>query len=197
MLWQRAEELSEERNRLSDESAYLYTDLEEKRRARSHADEESMKKEKRYWELGERMREIEAEEAEIQNLLEKISENVVTENDLERIRMLTTLRRKKASPTKSEGKKKKETKITQSKSSQTEEFNALEDIFGNSGSVNDPNRLTTGRHAKRVKGNISVTDAEGEFFHRTADTHGGKVDYGKKKEKDTYVSRSGKRIRKR
>lgn len=45
-----------------------------------------------------------------------------------------------------------------------------------------PNHLTTGRHARKVQ-NPDPFDPAGDFFYRTADTHGGKVGHGKQRYK--------------
>lgn len=58
----------------------------------------------------------------------------------------------------------------------------------------DSYRFTTGRHQKRIHGNIDPFSATGEFFYRTTDTHGGKVSSGKRA--GLYVTANGKRIRK-
>ena len=54
-------------------------------------------------------------------------------------------------------------------------------------------RLTTGRHATHISGNIDSANAAEEFYHKTTDTHGGKVGYGKRQRKDA----GGRTIRKR
>ena len=59
----------------------------------------------------------------------------------------------------------------------------------------NPTKLTTGRSQTRVTGNIDSFVAEGEFFYRTADTHGGKVQNGKRR--NYYTTTGGKRVRKR
>jgi hypothetical protein len=108
--------------------------------------------------------------------------------------------------------KTKETRIKKNKARRLEQLKAIREGnielsfdssgFGYSyaprrsgGSYLEPNRLTTGRRATGVKNAGSSLDAEGEFFYRTADTHGGKVGYGKNGV--SYVSSSGKRIRKK
>ena len=64
----------------------------------------------------------------------------------------------------------------------------------------DPTRITTGRHLKRLgpsqlQGIESTKDAAERFYRYTADTHGGKVRHGKKH--GSYLTRGGKRIRKK
>ncbi|MEK7520246.1 MAG: hypothetical protein AAB581_03345 [Patescibacteria group bacterium] len=51
--------------------------------------------------------------------------------------------------------------------------------------------LTTGRHASHIK-NVDTSSAEGEFYFHSADTHGGKVGYGKRPRKDA----GGRTVRK-
>jgi hypothetical protein len=63
----------------------------------------------------------------------------------------------------------------------------------------DPTRITTGRHLRKLgssqlQGLESWKEAEELFYYLTADTHGGKVPHGKRG--GSYVSKSGKRIRK-
>jgi|GEM_PF-3152644 len=58
----------------------------------------------------------------------------------------------------------------------------------------DPYRFSTGKHQKRVGGNMDLGGATVAFFDSTVDTHGGKVSYGKRG--NFYKSKSGKRIRK-
>ena len=50
------------------------------------------------------------------------------------------------------------------------------------GVMKNPTHITTGRHQRTVK-NPDPMDPQGDFFYRTADTHGGKVGHGKKRYK--------------
>jgi hypothetical protein len=63
----------------------------------------------------------------------------------------------------------------------------------------DPTRITTGRHLKRLGPKqlegTTIEEVPAKFFHETADTHGGKVKHGKKP--GSYVTRGGRRIRKK
>jgi hypothetical protein len=64
------------------------------------------------------------------------------------------------------------------------------------GDVTSDARLTTGRHAKRIKNLASGTSADEAavaFFEATKDTHGGKI---KIKKKNSFVGKGGRRIRK-
>lgn len=70
-------------------------------------------------------------------------------------------------------------------------------LGGEGGSLNQFGRhLTTGRHATGIKGRFDPFFAEGEFFHATADTHGGKVRGGSRQPKGAYINNRGKTIRK-
>lgn len=58
--------------------------------------------------------------------------------------------------------------------------------------------MSTGRRAKRIKGNFSSFEAASEFFTATVDTHGGKSRRGAKYLDGTaYLTKGGKAIRKR
>jgi len=58
--------------------------------------------------------------------------------------------------------------------------------------------MSTGRRAKRLKGNFSSLEAASAFFAATVDTHGGKSRRGAKyQEGAAYLTKSGKAIRKR
>jgi hypothetical protein len=59
----------------------------------------------------------------------------------------------------------------------------------------DSYRFTTGRHQKKVHGDLDVYSAADDFFYRSTDTHGGKVDHGKGR-RDSYYTSGGKRVRK-
>ena len=56
--------------------------------------------------------------------------------------------------------------------------------------------LTTGRNRKALRGQHHPIDAPEEFFHQTADSHGGKVRGGSRTKGPSYVGKGGKRIRK-
>jgi hypothetical protein len=60
----------------------------------------------------------------------------------------------------------------------------------------DPRVVASGRNRRRLSTPTTASDAEEAFFHVTADTHGGKT---RKRGKDgkQFVSKGGKRIRKR
>lgn len=59
--------------------------------------------------------------------------------------------------------------------------------------------VTTGRHRKRLNETLDPSSAADEFYWATADTHGGKVEYGKTRHAGSsyYTTVGGRKIRKR
>lgn len=189
LLWQEAAEVSDIRRGLEARHQELYERIQvaQKRGVNLHEDELLRKEEQEYWRIQEKLGDLKKQEAFIQELLEKLASGSIDVKELQRFLI-------KPEENKEELSKKKRRILEEKKRLGIDPREILYDMYGEFGS--EKMHLTTGRHLKRVKlGNAFLEDAAGEFFYRTTDTHGGKVNYGKRG--PTYVSPSGKRIRKK
>lgn len=190
-LWDEAEHLEETRNALLERQKLLYGKLNDSANPIKDFDLRR-KMEDEYWNISKSLEAVAQKENQIQSLLEQLNKGNIEESKL-----------KGLFPYEDQTEK---DRITKNKAHRLEQLRAIREgntgDFGyddvprrSGGSYLEPNRLTTGRHATGVKNVGSSLDAEGEFFYRTADTHGGKVDYGKNGV--SYVSSSGRRVRKK
>lgn len=196
LLWEEAAHLSATKEALQNRQQEIFRLLNQTNSIKDV--QERRKLEDEYWGIPDSLQAVQDKESEIQNSLLRITEGSISESELNSF----------FPP------EKEEVKLSKRKARMLEELQAIKKgasgiIFNNSGfgytlgywesagSFAEPNRLTTGRHAKRLKGSFSTDSAAGEFFDRTADTHGGKVNYGKESRGQYYTSSSGRRIRKR
>lgn len=176
-LWEEANKLSESRRQIEEKINILYEQINKNNPA-----DDLLALETDYWQAKNVLEKLEREENKIQDYLEKLADNSINENDLTFLKSLNKTDEKKLS--------KKKQKILEERQKFGEIINdphALKEFS------NEKMRITTGRRAKSIK-NVDTGSAEREFIYRTADTHGGK---GAIKKGDTYISESGKRIRKK
>ncbi len=143
-----------------------------------------------YWRVTDKVQSLEEKIKEITDTLDKFETGDANENDLKAL-----LPQEEIEPEKISKRKQaiaREEERLQRLGIDLREI-AFERHIANFGA--DGYRFTTGKHQKRVSGNMDTYSAEGVFYNRTIDTHGGKADYGKRG--NFYTSSSGKRIRKK
>lgn len=200
-LWEKAEELSELRVRLQKEPDDLYTQVQNKdvNAIGLHAEELLRALQAKYFETLEEIDEVKAEENELQSALEAVDAGKIDE------KFLIDLVGKEEGP-KLSRRKKRIFEERQRSGVDPRSGDLVKDPYGLAIDTYivkqqgvGSNKLTTGRHAKGISGNLGSgswdsKEIERKFFESTQDTHGGKVKYGK--DGKSYVSNSGKRIRK-
>src|SRR3989344_2846100 len=193
-LWDVATELSTMRSAIEEHTAELYTEIEAmKVKANLHTQEVLRGKESEYWRIMGKIQTINEQEQQVQKALLDLEEGVATKTGIER------LLPKKEVEGADKISRRKEHIYEEKMRLGMDPSEILYDIYGLYGSnrltERETTHLTTGRHLKGVKGNLSSYDAAQAFYYYTADTHGGKVGYGKKG--DSYVTKGGNKIRKR
>jgi hypothetical protein len=192
LLWDKASDLDSLKKGLQQRLAELDAEFTEKptHSLNLHQRELRAAQENEYWRLKEKIDEISAEENRVQKVLEDIGNDRNVD-----LKELNTLIKQPTREDQTKLSKRKQRILEEKQRSGIDPREINYFIWREFGS--DAMALTTGRHAKGVKnlGNVSPDQASNEFFYRTADTHGGKVDHGKKG--NMYVTKSGKRIRKR
>ncbi len=187
LIWVKAEELGD----LEKEIQAHLESLEEKISARPfrslnlHKREERAEDEKVYWQLQAELRKLQEDENRLQQYLEDLERGVV---DDELIKGFLSQVRESQDETRISKRKKRI--LEERERSGVDPRNVDSEL----GLGANPSSLSTGRHLKRVKTG-GHDDPVGAFYYYTTDTHGGKVGHGK--DGRTYVSKSGKRIRKR
>lgn len=187
LIWKKAEEL----DALKKEIQAHIAELEAKMNSRDFRDlnlaeqEERGNDEQLYWQLQAELKSLEADENRLQRYLEDLDNGVVDE---ELFRAFLDQVQESQDATRLSGRKKH---ILEEKERLGEDPRNIDAEIGFGAS---PHSLTTGRGLKRVKTG-GQDDPVSAFYYYTADTHGGKVDHGKGG--DAYISKSGRRIRKR
>ena len=187
-LWKKAESLQQARTDLEKKINILETEIANMRSRRLNLHEQDIlgKKEDEYQILIPQLNQKKQEEEEIQKKLVDLEYGIMSAEIKNEIIHAV------------EGDEivsKRRQKIEEEQSRIQKELNITDERYaaqiarkgGRQGT-----HLTTGRHATDIKGNIDSANAAEEFHHRTADTHGGKVSYGKRPKK----SASGRTIRK-
>jgi len=187
-LWKKAESLQQARTDLEKKINILETEIANMRSRRLNLHEQDIlgKKEDEYQILIPQLNQKKQEEEEIQKKLVDLEYGIMSAEIKNEIIHAV------------EGDEivsKRRQKIEEEQSRIQKELNITDERYaaqiarkgGRQGT-----HLTTGRHATDIKGNIDSASAAEEFYHRTADTHGGKVSYGKRSKKST----SGRTIRK-
>lgn len=188
LLWQRAEELSELRTQLKEHQQDVYHQTSEmkSRSLNLHEHDVLNEKEAEFWRIERKLQEIVKFEDQVQQALQQLEEGTINEFTLKSITPLI--------PKKTEQISKRKARILEEQQRiGLDPREIAYDMYAEFG-YQPTTHLTTGRHQKHVKGNLNSLTAKEEFFHRTADTHGGKVNYGKKN--GYFTNASGKRIRK-
>lgn len=189
-LWQRAEEFSVIRRALQQELEKLDKLFIERPLSSLNLYEKEKRghEEKRYWEIKAEIEKIIAEENKLEDVILRLTANSITENEI--THMLPEQNEEQRALS-----KRKKRILEEKQRLGIDPRGVMNEMYGEFGS--EKMHLTTGRHVHAVKnlGSVDPLFAAAEFYYRTTDSHGGKVDYGKKS--DSYVSPSGKRIRKK
>ena len=189
LLWQRAEELSALRTQMKEcqQDVYQQTSEMKSRLLNLHEHDVLNEKEAEFWRIEKKLQEIATLEDQVQQALQSLEEGTIGESALQSIAPHL--------PKETEQLSKRKARILEEQQRLgLDPREVAYDMYAEFG-YQPTTHLTTGRHQKRIKGNLNSLTAGDEFFHQTADTHGGKVSYGKK---STYFTNaSGKRIRKR
>ena len=190
LLWQRAQEFSIIRQALQqglDELDKLFSErpLDS---LNLHEQEVRRGEEKKYWETKEKIDEIKSEEDKLEEVLINLSSGDINEEEIKSLIPHQDEEERQLS-------KRKKKILEEKQRLGIDPRSIMSEMYGEFGP--EKMHLTTGRHAGEVKnlGNIDPLTAATEFYYRTTDTHGGKVGYGK--HSGSYVSPSGKRVRKR
>lgn len=199
-LWEYADAISEERVRLEQQRDNLYSEVQQLRtNPNLHEQELIIQKEKLYWEIIAALEALEQKEDTLQNHILSVEEG---NYDIEEIKSFLPKEEKQDTPKISRRKQKileerereRELLLSQMEP-EIAEFYRHFNLRPVSHDEHNPNRLTTGRRATKIKGNFDTLDAEGMFYEKTIDTHGGKV--RKRKGSNSFVGKGGKRIRKK
>lgn len=185
-LYELAERLDGQLSSLREESDQLFGECElARQRKLPWADPSEM--EKRYWRIQEGIHNLEAREEEILSAIEEVEAG----HDIDVLAVAPELEPLFNQPPKAT-----------SKTEEGEERVMWYDLYPidpwASQHVQHRNgRFSrTGRRQTHVTGSFSPGEAEFAFTLATQDTHGGKVRGGSKAGKGTYVTRSGKTVRK-
>ena len=193
-LWKRAEDVRAERIALIDKRDMVYGEITEMRAKHLNLHEKDLltAKESEYWGLTAAIEQTMVAEDTIENALLRLDGDDISEEELLRILPQESGDSTKISKRKQRILEEEERLASVVKSDLFDGMGIpIQSAFGS-----ERTRLTTGRHQKSITGSLDPLSAEGEFFYRTADTHGGKVSHGKKG-RTFYRSASGKRIRKK
>ncbi|MEK7579085.1 MAG: hypothetical protein AAB460_00945 [Patescibacteria group bacterium] len=193
MLWQRADELSAERDALSKKSDELFQICGRVRKGELKG-ADLVKLEGRYWEIQRRLEAITAEEAEIVLDLEMISRGVIPEKFAESAQSALSKRRQAIAS--EEARMLPREDEDQFWEAYVPGYQGKRPKSARHQAASNGRFLTTGRHATHVTGQLLPEIAPDAFFEATADTHGGKVRGGSKPVNGTYISKGGKAIRK-
>lgn len=187
LLWEKTELIHESKQELKRESIAVFEEIRKMNSGNLnlHQMTELKKKEDRYWQIEKEIKMLEEEEIRIEGLLDDLQSGNIDESKIkELIKGLDTENKEHIS--------KRKQRILEERARLGEDIIDIDYGPGGRPQVAHP---TTGRNLKSVKMNMDSFSAAGEFFYRTADTHGGKVDAGK--DGNQYASKSGKMIRKK
>ena len=196
-LWEKAEELFNVRSALRNELIELYSKMGKKDvpGIGLHAQDLLIKMHAKSKEIEEEIEEIRKFEDEIQAALEQLNDGKVD------VPALIKLIGKEDGPKISKRKQRilEERKLLGINPSSLDPL-GLEDFSPIQYHGPGAYKLTTGYHAKRIRGAIKSEsgdhkDIARQFYEATRDTHGGKAKFGKSGY--MYVSKTGKKIRKR
>jgi len=189
LLWERASELSAERTQLLTSSIAIYDKVQVMRSRSLKLNEQIVleQMELEYWDILDQINQVGENESEVENLLLRLGEGKVGEKEIQDL-FPDEFSQKKVS----KRKQRIQEEIRRLGYDPRDRFSSP---LGN-GFTSDPHRVTTGRGAKCIKGNLDPLTAVDEFMYRTADTHGGKVRRRKKSGK-FYTTKGGRHIRKK
>jgi hypothetical protein len=191
-LWQQAEQVSIEMSGLEDKAADLYGQISILEKGNLHEREQLLPpKDAEYWKTQKRLEELKQRENNIQMALEQVSAGTMTADKMSELLVGDSGTQALENSVLS---KKKRALLEEKKkllADGIDEYLApLESGVGT--------HLSTGRHAKKVTVGNNTMDPAGDFFNKTADTHGGKVAYGKGKSNiNAFTTAKGTKIRKK
>lgn len=189
-LWARAEEFSTVRQALEAKAKELEEIFEHEpiESLNLHETQVRAEEEREYWETKSEINKIKEEENKLEQALVDLGAGVA---NIEEIKYLIPVQDEEENKLS----KRKRAILEEKKRLGIDPRQIMSEMYGEFGT--EKMRLTTGRHVKTVKnlGTVDPLFAASEFYYRTTDSHGGKVDYGKRSA--SYVSKSGKRIRKK
>ena len=188
LLWQRAEEVSGLKTQLKERRDSVYREIDEMKSSSLNLHEREIldQKEAEYWRIGGKLEEIETLENQIEEQLQQLQAGTAAESTLQSLKPSTQKETEQLS-------KRKARILEEKQRLNMGQGEIAYDMYKEFGP--QTTHLTTGRHQTHFKGNMGAADAESNFFYHSADTHGGKVDHGKKS--NYFTNASGKRIRKR
>jgi hypothetical protein len=191
-LWQQAEQVSTEITGLEEKAADLYGQISILEKGNLHEREQLLPpKDAEYWKAQKRLDELKQRENNIQLALEQVSAGTMTADKMSE---LLTEDSSTQALENSELSKKKRALLEEKKKLLAEGIDDYLAPLGNGVGTH----LSTGRHAKRVTVGNNTMDPAGDFFAKTADTHGGKVAYGKGKSNiNAFTTAKGTKIRKK
>lgn len=202
-LWTKAEELSGQKIQLQIEIEKLYQKIQsgDLGGIGLYAQELKVKKEKEYGLLEEELAELKERENEVQKALEAVDRGEIDEAKLTEIvgqegqQKISKRKQKILEERQRSGIDPRDGSVVALEGTGLGVGDYIVKNYGP-----DSRRITTGHHAKGIKGVIKsergdYKDVEGQFYKATQDTHGGKAKYGKTGE--SYTSKSGKHVRKR
>lgn len=190
VIWAKADELSEERTRLSANTEKLFEEVKVLREKRGHPDD-IREKQAAYWVAMKEIEAIKEVEEELQEILVQLENGVIDEASLKDLLPDISGESGKLS------KRKQRIQEERARMEEAGEKFVMElPSFGLKSRGPQTRHLTTGRRATGIKGNFDSLSAEGIFNDKAADTHGGKTrEFGKKA--GHYMGKSGRKIRKR
>ncbi|MBS3903454.1 MAG: hypothetical protein KGZ30_03740 [Anaplasmataceae bacterium] len=204
-LWLTVEKISAERGVKQIEADELYAIVQRKQEGNLHEKQEAQEDSRRYWELQRALKTLQEQDELIQRYLEKLEGGeVIDSEETKELQAILKIYLDSSNEEVSKGglSKKKQRLLEEEKKMRDRlPKDQLSAMLYDEAVQNIPQgfetrlgRVSTGRHAKSLNKVVDPLQAAGEFYNATADTHGGKVGYGKK---DYYTSKSGKKIRKR
>ena len=209
-LWQRAEEFSIIRQALQQRVDELDVLFHEKPLQALNLYEQEVRgrEERRYQEIKDEIEKIESEEKKIEKALTDLGSGILNENEIRPLIPVQDEEDKKLSKRRKRilEEEEKERKRLGDDKKEEDPVDFMYRIYGGfwtGASIipvapGAPTNLATGRHKRKVtfNGGVDPLYAAERFFFETADTHGGKVAFGKK-HGPTYVGQGGRRVRKK
>lgn len=191
LLWEKAADLAESRKAITSVVNAIFEELGNK--GKNMHPRDKVDRENEYWQYMKQLDEVKKEEQALEDALVEVGSGTVLEEKLMELLDIP----KKQTEEKLSKKKRKEREFYERLMNDPRMRDAI-DLgivpplrrsrwrgFGGYSEAPQTTHLTTGRHATDVKnlGTVTPEQAEEEFYYKTADTHGGKVDYGKKTRK--------------
>ena len=210
ILWQRAEEFSIIRQALQRKIDELDALFHDKPLHALNLYEQEVRggEERKYQEIKDEIEKIELEEKKIEKALTDLGSGILNEEEIKSLIPVQDEEDRKLSKRRKRilEEEEKEKKRLGDDKKEEDPVGLMYRIYGDfwtGASVmpvapGAPTNLATGRHKRKVtfNGGVDPLYAAERFFFETADTHGGKVAFGKK-HGPTYVGQGGRRVRKK